>query len=124
MTSIPTRKIEMKTAIELAARLSARYLDTKQMLPDELAHESAAMLRQQAEQLSAWLAANGPGGWIDDLRNKCEALEITNDALKADAARYRWLRRNPTYLGWDADFEAEFVDFEVDKAIDAMKGKS
>ena len=47
-----------------------------------------------------------------------------NDALETDAARYRWLRRNPTYLGWDADFEAEFVDFEVDKAIDAMKGKS
>jgi len=137
----------MKTAIELAAALSARYLDTKQMLPDELAHEAAAMLLQQAEWTKAlkalvdnprssafgkeaekladdWLAANGPGGWIDDLRNKCEALEITNDALKADAERYRWLSRNPTYLGWDADFEAEFVDFEVDKAIDAMKGKS
>ena len=53
MTSIPTRKIEMKTAIELAARLSARYLDTKQMLPDELAHESAAMILQQAEQIEA-----------------------------------------------------------------------
>ena len=121
----------MKTAIELAASLSARYLDTKQMLPDELAHEAAAILRQQAEQIEAltkmlvisddthqtWMKANAPRGWIDDLR-------IERDALKADAARYRWLRRNPTYLGWDADFEAEFVDFEVDKAIDAMKGKS
>ena len=122
MTSIPTRKIEMKTAIELAARLSARYLDTKQMLPDELAHESAAMILQQAEQLSAWLAANGPGGWIDDLRNKCEALEITNDALKADAARYRWLRENINVKvsHWFCTEGGK----QLDAAIDAMKGKS
>ena len=117
MTSIPTRKIEMKTAIELAARLSARYLDTKQMLPDELAHESAAMLCQQAEQIEAltkmlvisddthqtWMKENSPGGWIDDLRKENKALLKANldcidhfntlkadyDALKADAERYK-----------------------------------
>ena len=41
----------MRTAIVIAASLSARYMDTKQMLPDELAHAAAAMLRQQAEQI-------------------------------------------------------------------------
>ena len=131
----------MKTAIELAARLSARYLDTKQMLPDELAHESAAMLRQQAEQLSAWLAANGPGGWIDDLRNKCEALEITNDALKAalnDAATslntISRLAGNEFYVGEDGervetcmkhpDQIRGYAQSRYSAAIDAMKGKS
>ena len=125
MTSIPTRKIEMKTAIELAARLSARYLDTKQMLPDELAHESAAMILQQAEQIEAltkmlvisddthqtWMKENSPGGWIDDLRKENKALLKANldcidhfnalkadyDALKADAERYRWLKDNRSY---------------------------
>ena len=95
----------MKTAIELAARLSARYLDTKQMLPDELAHESAAMILQQAEQIEAltkmlvisddthqtWMKENSPGGWIDDLRKENKALLKANldcidhfNALKAD----------------------------------------
>jgi hypothetical protein len=82
----------MKTAQELIAALSARYLDTKQMLPDELAHESAEMLLQQAEQIEAltkmlvisddthqtWMKANAPRGWIDDLR-------IERDALKQQA---------------------------------------
>ena len=49
----------MKTAIELAASLSARYLDTKQMLPDELAHEAAAMILHQAEQIEALEQAIG-----------------------------------------------------------------
>ena len=111
----------MKTAIELAARLSARYLDTKQMLPDELAHESAAMILQQAEQIEAltkmlvisddthqtWMKENSPGGWIDDLRKENKALLKANldcidhfntlkadyDALKADAERYKWLKQ-------------------------------
>jgi len=82
----------MKTAIELADRL--RDLTSKTKCPSYergIMNGAIEMLRQQAEQLSAWLAANGPGGWIDDLRNKCEALEITNDALKADAERIDWL---------------------------------
>ena len=108
----------MKTAIELAA-------DKPSSIDDDLyawATEAAAMLRQQAEQLSAWLAANGPGGWIDDLRNKCEALEITNDALKADAARYRWLRENINVKvsHWFCTEGGK----QLDAAIDAMKGKS
>ena len=116
MTSIPTRKIEMKTAIELAAALSARYLDTKQMLPDELAHEAAAMIRQQAEQIetermrlvacgvvamadtpgSAKLArimhADYRSASFDDVIRRvdeCMALRVERDALKADAERYR-----------------------------------
>ena len=109
----------MKTAIELAARLSARYLDTKQMLPDELAHESAAMLLQQAEQIDAL-----EGSVVE----RAQRL-----FLKADAERYRivlslayvgiaphpkphevWCLRLPNPTGCNT----------LDAAIDAMKGKS
>ena len=99
----------MKTAIELAARLSARYLDTKQMLQDELAHESAAMLLQQAEQIEALKA---------DLRRAkndlADALDYKNgmgptalgtvlkerDALKADAERYKGNTMTKQYQHW------------------------
>ena len=102
----------MKTAIELAARLSARYLDTKQMLPDELAHESAAMILQQAEQIEA-LTKERDGAYVQSLQfsEENEALLKANldcvdhfntlktdyDALKADAERYRWLKDNRSY---------------------------
>ena len=121
----------MKTAIELSDELS------RPVRVNGLCLEAAAMLRQQAEQLSVWLAANGPGGWIDDLRNKCEALEITNDALKADAERYRWLRALPIeapqigldVVMWSKDDESVNSGIGIrlaglDAAIDAMKGKS
>lgn len=138
MTSIPTRKIEMKTAIELAASLSARYLDTKQMLPDELAHKAAEMLIQQAEQIEAltkmlvisddthqtWMKANAPRGWIDDLR-------IERDALKADAQRWKTIKPHFYFQFkggqgfWNCSISSESwtVDGIIpDAAIDAMKG--
>jgi hypothetical protein len=124
----------MKTAIELAEVAGS-------FLPDEkgyfLMQEMSATLLQQAEQLSGWLAANRPGGWIDDLRNKCEALETDYDALKADAERYRWLRALPIeapqigldVVMWSKDDESVNSGIGIrlaglDAAIDAMKGKS
>lgn len=39
---------------------------------------------------------------------------------KKDAERYRWLRNNPVWVGYDSDFRPD----EIDAAIDAaMKGK-
>ena len=96
----------MKTAIELAAALSARYLDTKQMLPDELAHEAAAMILQQTKQI---------------------------DALKADAERYKAVL-SVAYVGiaphpkphevWCLRLPNPTGCTTLDAAIDAMKGKS
>ena len=36
--------------------------------------------------------------------------------LLKDAERYRWMRLNPSWLGWPHDPPAEQVDAEVDKA--------
>ncbi len=143
----------MKTAIELAARLSARYLDTKQMLPDELAHESAAMILQQAEQIEA-LTKERDGAYVQSLQfsEENEALLKANldcvdhfntlktdyDALKADAERYQWLRKHVVFgycspEGCNSDdvyltitgYKAfPQTGKTVDAAIDAMKGKS
>ena len=88
MTSIPTRKIEMKTVQQM--------LDLK---PTTLCPalykwsiKAAAMIRTQAAEIEAltkmlvisddthqtWMKANAPRGWIDDLR-------IERDALKQQA---------------------------------------
>ena len=57
----------------------------------------------------------------DDEINELRAALAERDLLALDAARYRWLRVNPQWLGWDADYEAENIDLILDLA---MKGKS
>ena len=47
-----------------------------------------------------------------------DLLEQWNRMAK-DALRYRWLRRNPTYLGWEHDCPPEFIDANVDAALAA-----
>jgi hypothetical protein len=38
-------------------------------------------------------------------------------ALRKDAERYRWLKRNPQWLGWDSDFRPDEVEREIDTAM-------
>lgn len=45
------------------------------------------------------------------------ALVAEVERLRKDAERYRWLRRNPTFLGWEGDFSESYIDREVDDAI-------
>ena len=87
---------------------------------------------KKAEKLADdWLAANAPGGWIDDLRNKCEALETDYDALKADAERWKTIKPHFYFDNegghgfWNCSISSESwtVDGIIpDAAIDAMKG--
>ena len=37
------------------------------------------------------------------------------ERLRADAERYRLIRRHPTFMGWDSDFRPDEIDAEVDK---------
>ena len=37
--------------------------------------------------------------------------------LRKDAERYRWLRNNPQWLGWEHYFRPDEVDREVDAAM-------
>lgn len=38
-------------------------------------------------------------------------------ALQRDAERYRWLKTQPTWLGWDHDFRPDEVEREIDAAM-------
>lgn len=46
-----------------------------------------------------------------------DEMQSEIDRLGQDAARYRWLRANPQWLGWDHDFRPDEVEREVDKAM-------
>lgn len=37
--------------------------------------------------------------------------------IERDAARYRWLRDNPTWIGYDADYRPDEVDSVIDAAM-------
>jgi hypothetical protein len=43
------------------------------------------------------------------------ALRAERDALRRDAERYRWLRAQPTFFGWEHDYPPHKVDSEVDE---------
>lgn len=59
-------------------------------------------------------------------RDELEALLIEQageaDALRADAERYRWLRENPTWLGYDADYRPDEIDSAVDREMKVPNG--
>lgn len=48
-----------------------------------------------------------------DCGHKFEPVNLERDA---DAERYRWLRNNPEWLGWDSDFRPDEVEREIDAA--------
>ncbi len=85
-----------------------------------------AQLRAENERLKAELKSID--GALDDPRanltlTTAEIIwEIKAELAEAkkDAERYRWLRNNPVWVGYDSDFRPD----EIDAAIDAaMKGK-
>jgi hypothetical protein len=45
----------------------------------------------------------------------------TDDAapFRKDAERYRWLKTQPTWLGWGHDFRPDEVEREIDAAMQA-----
>jgi hypothetical protein len=44
-------------------------------------------------------------------------------AMEADALRYRWLRTEPQWFGWEPDFRPDEVDAAIDSAR-AQGGKT
>lgn len=56
-------------------------------------------------------------GWAKGAAEKAEDQRAELEALRKDAERYRWLKRNPTWLGWEHDFRPDEVEREIDAAM-------
>ncbi|KJK22088.1 hypothetical protein UB46_23515 [Burkholderiaceae bacterium 16] len=65
-----------------------------------------ATLSTAIDSLNGWIAANAPGGWIDDLRE--------------DAERYRWSRNTPVSIGRNGIL-IENTGVKLDAAVDAAR---
>ena len=82
-------------------------------------------IREENKQLRAEI--NEQARLLGISAEKELALRAENERMKAELAkakkdveRYRWLRNNPVWVGYDSDFRPD----EIDAAIDAaMKGK-
>ena len=61
------------------------------------------------------VAPHGKGGFVAVGDYMTAMDEIA--ALRKDAERYRWLKRNPTWLGWEHDFRPDEVEREIDAAM-------
>ena len=94
--------------------------------------EKELALRAENERMRNTLVSVGytdEGGelWKPPLGKSVLPVFEDNERLKAELAeakkgveRYRWLRNNPVWVGYDSDFRPD----EIDAAIDAgMKGK-
>jgi hypothetical protein len=84
-------------------------------LARELERELAAALEaKKRAQAAREIALN------DRAVNFARACELEQRCaeLEQDAERYRWIRNNPTFMGWDGDYLAHHIDMHVD---DAMK---
>jgi len=51
-----------------------------------------------------------------------EASQAAHAAERKDAERYRWLRSNPQWLGWEHDFRPDEVEREIDAAMRSNAG--
>ena len=56
---------------------------------------------------------------MSEAADTIEALQAERDALRADAERYRWLKTQPLWLGWEHDFRPDEIEREVDAAMKA-----
>ena len=106
---------------ELDAVIAA--IEERDRLRQELAAARAECLRRQTIIGEVALERDAarallPGVYYMDPPDggNVDLLEQWNRMAK-DALRYRWLRRNPTYLGWEHDCPPEFIDANVDAAL-------
>ena len=52
----------------------------------------------------------------DNLLTAAVVAELA--AVRRDAERYRWLRTQPVFFGWEHDYPPTKIDAEVDYAIE------
>lgn len=81
MTDIEIIEAEISAAEVPMSDALAGALERLEGLRDEIARLRAELTAARKTN-SEWLAANGPGGWINDLRDE-------NAKMRASAARWR-----------------------------------
>ena len=123
-------------APDVEAIVAELHLVSENGCDPDLADEAATMLRSLAaenaglrERINAMEAAcalmQPMKARAERVEAKVSALEAERDALRQDAQRYRWLRQNPWWLGWEHDMQAEKIDAALDDDIAraALEGK-
>ena len=76
----------------------------------------AELERLTAERDAALQASRYESDLCGQALEDIKAATAERDALREDAERYRWLRNNPEWLGWDHDFRPDEVEREIDAA--------
>lgn len=66
-----------------------------------------------SERLEQMPPINATKEWVDTVLQ----WKDQRDELQKDAERYRWIRNNPTWIGYDADYRPDEVDAAIDVAI-------
>ena len=49
--------------------------------------------------------------------------DVELEELRKDAERYRWLRTNPQWVGYDADYRPDQIDMAIDHAMTQPNGE-
>ena len=70
-------------------------------------------------RVQTWTFEGAPAGMWScvECGHKFVPLDL---AQEKDAERYRWLRNNPQWLGWEHDFRPDEVEREIDAAMDGQ----
>lgn len=67
------------------------------------------------EQALQWARKNCTPDATARLRSRAAVAALADEARanKADAERYRWLRNNPQWVGYDADYRPDQIDMAI-----------
>ena len=120
--------IDPRTVILLGEELDQlRSEMTKQARLLGISAEKELALRAENERLkkrcfpSKVLMIGDAGHYVSEaIFVEMERLKAELAEAKKDAERYRWLRNNPVWVGYDSDFRPDEIDAVIDAA---MKGK-
>lgn len=90
---------------------------------EKLAARIAELTREvESEHVARQLAMAHMQDKINTAEQRAESAEARLREAEANDRRYRWLRQNPTFLGWDSDYMPHQIDTAIDTAIRGERG--
>ena len=127
----PVRSIaveETQAGVGKAAAVAAPTPRTDDLFKAYGVDMDATTLRDGVEELERELSAERDRSkkFMWQVRDTCTRAEKAEAALaearaeiarlREDAERYRWIRQNPQFIGWDSDYRPDEIDTQVDAA--------